>query len=203
MEVDPSLFGGVCLQVESENLCSLMDKMVYLEILKNNLQKSAVNVGLGSNFIFQQDNDQTHTAKSVKLYLLYHCKKELHTPPQSSDLNNIENLWAQLAKFVHEHATTSKEDLKNVLKEEWTKISVETTKKLVESMPKRYNRKNQKLISYPDNNPSAIRLVPHEPNIPVTLPPTELQKISGYIRSQVDREKNLCWSKYSQAYGGG
>ncbi|GFX47741.1 transposable element Tcb2 transposase [Trichonephila clavipes] len=115
----------------------IMDKIVYLEILKNNLQKSAINVGLGLNFIFQQDNDPKHTAKIVKLYLLYHCKKELHTPPQSPDLNVIENVWSQLEKSVHEHAITSKEDLKNVLKEEWTKLTVETTKKLVESMPKR------------------------------------------------------------------
>ncbi|GFW68604.1 transposable element Tcb2 transposase [Trichonephila clavipes] len=115
----------------------IMDKMVYLEILKNNLQKSNVNVGLGSNIIFQQDNDPKHMAKIVKLYLWYHCKKELHTPPQSPDLNVIENVWSQLEKSVHEHAITSKEDLKNVLKEEWTKITVETTKKLVESMPKK------------------------------------------------------------------
>ncbi|GFV34371.1 transposable element Tcb2 transposase [Trichonephila clavipes] len=91
----------------------IMDKMVYLEILKNNLQNSAVNVGLGSNFIFQQGNNPKHTAKIVKLYLLYHCKKELHTPPQSPDLNVIENLWSHLEKSVHEHAITSKEDLKS------------------------------------------------------------------------------------------
>ncbi|GFU05683.1 transposable element Tc1 transposase [Trichonephila clavipes] len=73
-----------------------------------------------------QDNDPKHTAKIVKLYLLYHCKKELHTPPQFPDLNAIENVWSQLEKSVHEHAITSKEGLKNVLKVEWTKITVET-----------------------------------------------------------------------------
>ncbi|GFU73195.1 transposable element Tcb2 transposase [Trichonephila clavipes] len=115
----------------------IMDKMVYSEILKNNLEKSVVNVGLGSNFIFQQDNDPKHTAKSVKLYSLYHCKKELHTPPQSPDLNVIENVWSQLEKSIHVHPITTKDDLKNVLKEEWTKVTVEITKKQVESMPKR------------------------------------------------------------------
>ncbi|GFV41126.1 transposable element Tc1 transposase [Trichonephila clavipes] len=64
------------------------------------------------------DKMQKHTAKIVKLYLVYHCKKELHTPPQFPDLNVIENLWSQLEKSIHEHAITSKEDLKNVLKEE-------------------------------------------------------------------------------------
>ncbi|GFT40290.1 transposable element Tcb1 transposase [Trichonephila clavipes] len=65
------------------------------------------------------------------------ARKNYCTPPQSPDLNVTENLWSQLEKSIHEHAISSKEDLKNVLKEEWTKITVETTKKLVESMPKR------------------------------------------------------------------
>ncbi|GFX65028.1 hypothetical protein TNCV_451661 [Trichonephila clavipes] len=38
----------------------------------------------------------------------------------------------------------------------------------------RYNLKNQRLISFPDNIPSAIRLVPHGSNIPVLLPPAML-----------------------------
>ena len=37
-----------------------------------------------------------------------------------------------------------------------------------------YNRKNKKSISYPENIPSAIRPVPHGPDIPVPTPPTEL-----------------------------
>ncbi|GFY16498.1 transposable element Tc1 transposase [Trichonephila clavipes] len=35
----------------------IMHKMAYLNILQNNLKESADNLGLGSNFIFQQDND--------------------------------------------------------------------------------------------------------------------------------------------------
>ncbi len=42
-----------------------------------------------------------------------------------------------------------------------------------------YNRKNQKLISYPDNIPSAIRPVPHGLDVPVPLPPTELPVITS------------------------
>ncbi|GFV47835.1 hypothetical protein TNCV_843141 [Trichonephila clavipes] len=52
--------------------------------------------------------------------------------------------------------------------------------------------KNQKLISYPDNIPSVIRLVPHGHNIPVPLPSTELQKISrwrGHRGKKKDGEK--------------
>ncbi|GFS79327.1 hypothetical protein TNCV_3650211 [Trichonephila clavipes] len=61
-----------------------------------------------------------HTATIVRscIYIVP-LQKELHTPPpQSPDLNAIENLWSQLEKSVHEHAITSKEGLKNVLKVE-------------------------------------------------------------------------------------
>ncbi|GFW22218.1 transposable element Tcb1 transposase [Trichonephila clavipes] len=115
----------------------IKDKYVYLEILKDNLEKSVSKLGLGSGFIFQQDNDPKHTANTVQLYLLYHCRKQLHTPAQSPDLNVIENLWSQLEKAVHEHEIISKEVLKKVLREEWTKLSVETPKILVETMPRR------------------------------------------------------------------
>ncbi|GFU79888.1 histone-lysine N-methyltransferase SETMAR [Trichonephila clavipes] len=64
-------------------------------------------------------------------------EKQLHTPAQSPDLNVIENLWSQLEKAVHEHEITRKEVLKKVLREGWAKLSVETTKTLVESMPRR------------------------------------------------------------------
>ncbi|GFY12449.1 transposable element Tc1 transposase [Trichonephila clavipes] len=98
---------------------------------------SAVGVGelaFIDGFIVQQDNEPKHTATIVQLYLLYHCRKQLHTPPQSPDLNVIENVWSQLEKAVHEHEITSKEVLKKVPREEWAKFSVETTNTLVESM---------------------------------------------------------------------
>ncbi|GFX82264.1 transposable element Tcb2 transposase [Trichonephila clavipes] len=98
-------------------------------ILNDNLGgKVPVSWGLG-----QQDNDPNHIVKIVQLYLLYHCRKQLYTP----DLNVIENFWSQLEKAVHEHKITSKEVLKKVLREEWAKLSVETTNTMVESMPRK------------------------------------------------------------------
>ncbi|GFS63836.1 transposable element Tc1 transposase [Trichonephila clavipes] len=84
-----------------------------------------------------QDNDPKHTAFVVKEWLLYHCRNQLNTPPQFSDLNVIENLWPHLERAAQKHQITSKEQLKSVLQEEWPNIAPETTRHLVESMPRR------------------------------------------------------------------
>ncbi|GFW19091.1 transposable element Tc1 transposase [Trichonephila clavipes] len=78
-----------------------------------------------------QDNDPKHTARNVKMRCLFHCKQQLHTPPQSPDINVIENLWATLETAVQKHQIRNKAHLKQVLLEEWDKIYPDTTKKLV------------------------------------------------------------------------
>ncbi|GFX67668.1 transposable element Tc1 transposase [Trichonephila clavipes] len=93
-------------------------------------------IGLDRNFIFQQDNNPKHTACMVKMWCRFHCKQQLHTPPQSPDINVIGNLWATLETAVQKHQIRNKAHLKQVL-QEWDKISLDTTKKLVESVPRR------------------------------------------------------------------
>ncbi|GBN46878.1 hypothetical protein AVEN_173011-1 [Araneus ventricosus] len=112
--------------------------MVFLNILHNNLKESAKNLDLDGNFIFQHDNGPKHTASNVKIWCLFHFKQQLHTPPQSPDINVIENLWAAFETAVQNHKIRSKAYLKQVLQEEWGKISLDTTKKLVESVPRRF-----------------------------------------------------------------
>ncbi|GFT24390.1 transposable element Tc1 transposase [Trichonephila clavipes] len=112
----------------------IIHKMAYLNILQNNLKESADKLGLGSNFIFQQDNDPKHTAFVVEEGLLYHCWNQLNILPQSPDLNVIDPLWSHLERSVQKHQITSKEQLKTVLQEEWLNIAPETTRHLVEPM---------------------------------------------------------------------
>ncbi|GFY05296.1 transposable element Tcb1 transposase [Trichonephila clavipes] len=71
------------------------------------------------------------------MWCLFHCKQQLHTPPQSPDIHVIEDLWATPETAVQKHQIRNKSHLKQVLQEEWDKISPDITKKLVESVPRR------------------------------------------------------------------
>lgn len=115
----------------------IMDKTVYLNILKENLKKSAEKLNLPSPLTFQHDNDPKHTSHIVRMWLTYNTKHVLPHPPQSPDLNPIEHLWEELDRRVKKRAISNKSELKTALLEEWQNIEEETTKKLVHSMPKR------------------------------------------------------------------
>ena len=115
----------------------IMNQYSYLKILKDNLQQSAAKLGVGRSFIFQQDNDPKHTARTVQEWLLYNTRKQLKTPPQSPDLNPIEHLWEHLDRQMRKRDINNKNDLIKALLEEWQKIPPTITQKLVYSMPSR------------------------------------------------------------------
>ena len=72
-----------------------MNAQQYKQILQENLVSSVENHKLPSDYIFQQDNDPKHTAKSnhTKKWLSENNVNVLQWPGQSSDLNPIGNLW--------------------------------------------------------------------------------------------------------------
>lgn len=114
-----------------------MDKMKYLNILKNNLLQSAENLGVRQQFRFYQDNDPKHKSAIVQSWLIWNCPHLMSPPAQSPDMNVIENLWALLDKNIRKHKISNKQDLKKALVEEWQKITPDITQNLVDSMPKR------------------------------------------------------------------
>lgn len=116
----------------------IMDKTVYLNILRNNLDKSVEKMGLDKrSFYFQQDNDPKHKSKLVMEWLLYRVPHQLHSPPQSPDMNPIEHVWELLEKRIRVHNITSKDSLKQALITEWNKITPQEIEKLVLSMKNR------------------------------------------------------------------
>ena len=61
---------------------------------------------------FVQDNDPKHCSKQGQKYLMDHGINWWRTPPESPDLNPIENLWHELKEFIrHEVKPKTKDKL--------------------------------------------------------------------------------------------
>ena len=58
-------------------------------------------------------------------------------PPNSSDLNPIEHLWAILKERVGERNPVSREELMMVASEEWARIPQETIQNCIAALPAR------------------------------------------------------------------
>ena len=87
---------------------------------------------------FMQDNAPCHKAKNT---ISWFGKKRiplLTWPPQSPDINPIENVWELLMTNVRKKQPQPRNlaELRNYLIEKWGKLSVQQINKLIESLPK-------------------------------------------------------------------
>lgn len=56
----------------------IMNKTIYMDILKQNLNHSAEKLKICDKFYFQQDNDPTDTAAEVKIWIAYNTHIHNH-----------------------------------------------------------------------------------------------------------------------------
>jgi len=109
------------------------------EYSKKNLRSSARKLSLGRRFIFQQDSDPKHTAKTTQSWFASNKIEVLPWAPQSPDLNPIEHLWQHLEIKLRKRPVAPRNltELKAALQEEWDSIDPDMTKSLVDSMSRR------------------------------------------------------------------
>ena len=113
---------------------------VNAETYKQILQQYAIpqlRSSVSKPSIFMHDNAPCHTAKKVKTFLADKEISVMDWPPQSPDLNPIENLWKIIGEKSMRQNPKNQEELWISLKNEWDNISPSFCKKLIDSCGKR------------------------------------------------------------------
>ena len=90
-----------------------------------------------NSLIFQQDNAPCHRAKFVANWLKKRKVKTLQWPPNSPDLNPIENLWSWLDGKLAKEQLNTLQDLTVAIDRILSNVPDHLIKNLVESMPNR------------------------------------------------------------------
>jgi hypothetical protein len=114
-----------------------LDAKQYKRILQNQMIPSGEELFNGHDYLFQQDNDPKHKAKLTTEFLETSGIDTLPWPPQSPDLNPIENLWSILDDMVKDRRPSNEAQLFEVLQNAWNNVNDHVLHSLVASMPRR------------------------------------------------------------------
>lgn len=130
-------FGRLCL------VAGRMNAEQYVSILEDGLLGTLNNQNLDmSNLIFRQDNDPKHKSKRAMAWLRDQGFDILDWPPNSPNMNIIENAWMKLASRMTQcnlcPSNTTK--LLTALQEEWAALGQEYCSKLYGSITRRVNK---------------------------------------------------------------
>lgn len=122
---------------------SLEYQQIFQNDLLPDLQLIFANTRYAHNWIFQQDGATPHTAKASKQLINDLVPGGLlpDWPPNSPDLNWIENVWAWMERELRKRPVCDNvEQLKEALLDIWTKIPTSMLRNCVKSMQGRLEK---------------------------------------------------------------
>jgi hypothetical protein len=114
----------------------IMDRFQYRDILSEVMLPHAAEK-MPPDWVFQHDNDPKHTSVLVKEFLSSHQVTVMSWPPQSPDLNPIENLWGEIGRRLKGTHYRNGEELFSAIEVIWESLPHSLIQSLVESMPRR------------------------------------------------------------------
>ena len=121
------VWGGISMPGRTRLMLldGIMDANLYVHNLEIALLPSAQKLYHGTNYLFMQDNDPKHTSKRAHAFFADNAIEWLKTPPESPDLNPIENLWHELKEYIRRQVKPkTKDDLMSGIKEFWATVDV-------------------------------------------------------------------------------
>ena len=111
----------------------------YITVLENNLLQ-VIHENFGDNsYIFMEDKARPHTARGTQAYLQQKNMPKILWPPQSPDVNPIENLWLRMKREIEKTRKTfrSAAEVMETIRNFWILISVDEINGLYKSLPER------------------------------------------------------------------
>ena len=116
-------------------LNSSIDSSGYQEILTTHLVPFLEKVLPGGQF--QQDNAPCHTSVSTRQLLERHNIRWFRTPPESPDLNPIENVWHELKDFLRTKIKPhNKQELFDGIRQVWATMTPQKCNKYIDHLRK-------------------------------------------------------------------
>ena len=111
----------------------------YINILDDNLWPGIAQHFPTSHYIFQEDNAPCHVSRRTNQWKTENDIPTLEWPPQSPDLNIIENVWKVIKTKIQRRIDDIRnaEDLKTVVAEIWTSLQLHYIRSLYDSLPRR------------------------------------------------------------------
>lgn len=127
--------GKVVLVLFEDNLTAAG----YIEMLGRKLLPAARATFSGRAWCYLHDRSSQHTSKVTERWLDTHLPEHMteHWPPNSPDLNVMEQVWALLRDKVYARSPTTKQELRDALQRGWRAIDNTVVAGLFASMPER------------------------------------------------------------------